>query len=239
MELDQATPDLVEAMVAIVGDAHVLADDDMRAGYETDWTGRYTGRSSLVVRPATTDEVAAVLRHCNDHGVVVVPQGGNTGLVGGGVPRSAPGPATIVLSLRRLDAITHVDTNALQLTAGAGTTIAAWQSAAGTGRARHADRLRRPRLGDRRRGDRHQRRWLSGVALRHHAPAGRRGRGSSRRRLDRRNAHRSGEGDRRAPLAVGAGGVRGHPGGRHGCPPAVGAPIRARRHGDAVDGHDR
>ncbi len=130
MKLDRATPNLVDAMVAFVGGAHVLADDDMRAGYETDWTGRYTGRSSLVVRPAATDEVAAVLRHCNDHGVAVVPQGGNTGLVGGGVPRSAPGPATIVLSLRRLDAITHVDTNALQLTAGAGTTIATWQSAA-------------------------------------------------------------------------------------------------------------
>ncbi|HYN31069.1 MAG TPA: FAD-binding oxidoreductase [Ilumatobacteraceae bacterium] len=129
MELE-ATHILVEAMVAIVGDAHVLADDAMRAGYETDWTGRYTGRSSLVVRPASTDEVAAVLRHCNDHGVMVVPQGGNTGLVGGGVPRRAPGPTTIVLSLRRLDAITHVDTTTLQLTAGAGTTIAAWQSAA-------------------------------------------------------------------------------------------------------------
>jgi FAD/FMN-containing dehydrogenase len=117
-------------MVEIVGGAHVLADDDRRAGYESDWTGRYGGRASLVVRPATTDEVAAVLRHCNDHGVVVVPQGGNTGLVGGGVPRDAPGPATIVLSLRRLDAIVDVDPNALQLTAGAGTTIAAWQSAA-------------------------------------------------------------------------------------------------------------
>ena len=130
MELDQTTPNLVEAMVAIVGAAHVLVDDDMRAGYETDWTGRYTGHASLVVRPATTDDVAAVLRHCNDHGVVVVPQGGNTGLVGGGVPRGSVGPPTIVLSLRRLDAITHVDTNAMQLTAGAGTTIAAWQSAA-------------------------------------------------------------------------------------------------------------
>ena len=130
MELDQTTPNLVEAMVAIVGAAHVLVDDDMRAGYETDWTGRYNGHASLVVRPATTDDVAAVLRHCNDHGVVVVPQGGNTGLVGGGVPRGSVGPPTIVLSLRRLDAITHVDTNAMQLTAGAGTTIAAWQSAA-------------------------------------------------------------------------------------------------------------
>lgn len=131
MELDQATSNLAEAMVAIVGDAHVLVDDDMRAGYESDWTGRYTGRSSLVVRPAATDEVAAVLRHCNDHGIVVVPQGGNTGLVGGGVPRgAAAGPATIVLSLRRLDTISDIDPSTMQLTAGAGTTIAAWQSAA-------------------------------------------------------------------------------------------------------------
>ncbi len=72
-----------------------------------------------------------MLRHCNDHGVVVVAQGGNTGLVGGGVPRDTPGPATIVLSLRRLDTITDVDPNAMQLTAGAGATIAAWRSAAG------------------------------------------------------------------------------------------------------------
>jgi len=125
------TSDLAETMVAIVGGAHVLVDDDVRAGYESDWTGRYTGRSSLVVRPATTDEVAGVLRHCNDHGVAVVPQGGNTGLVGGGVPReTATAPATIVLSLRRLDAISDIDPSTLQLTAGAGATIAAWQSAA-------------------------------------------------------------------------------------------------------------
>jgi FAD/FMN-containing dehydrogenase len=131
VELDRATSELTEAMVAIAGDAHVLVDDDVRAGYESDWTGRYTGRSSLVVRPAATDEVAAILRYCDDHGVVVVPQGGNTGLVGGGVPReAAAGPTTIVLSLRRLDTIGDIDPNTMQLTAGAGTTIAAWQSAA-------------------------------------------------------------------------------------------------------------
>lgn len=58
MDLDQATLDLVAAMVAIVGDAHGLVDDDMRDSYETDWTGRHSRRSSLVFRPGAADEVA-------------------------------------------------------------------------------------------------------------------------------------------------------------------------------------
>ena len=78
-------PDLAP-LRAIVGDAHVLVDDDVRAGYEGDWTGRFVGRAAAVVRPASTDEVAAVLAWCSASGVAVVPQGGNTGLVGGSVP---------------------------------------------------------------------------------------------------------------------------------------------------------
>ncbi len=117
-------------MTAIVGPAHVLADDDTRAAYESDWTGRYGGRAVLVVRPANTHEVGAVLGYCNDQNVSVVAQGGNTGLVGGGVPRAEADRASIVVSLTRLDSVTDIDTDALQLTAGAGTTIAQWQAAA-------------------------------------------------------------------------------------------------------------
>ena len=61
-------------------------DSDLRASYETDWTGRFTGTSRAVVRPATTAEVAQVLAACAEARVPVVVQGGNTGLVGGGVP---------------------------------------------------------------------------------------------------------------------------------------------------------
>ncbi len=108
----------------------MLTDADQRASYETDWTGRYAGTCSAVIRPADTNEVARVLAYCNSHSVVVVPQAGNTGLVGGGVPRADPRTHSIVLSTRRLDSITDLDAASMQLTAGAGVTIADWQRAA-------------------------------------------------------------------------------------------------------------
>jgi FAD/FMN-containing dehydrogenase len=77
---------LVEQLAAAVGDAHVLTDPDLRASYETDWTGRFTGRAGCVVRPADTAQVAAVVRACGRAATPIVVQGGNTGLVGGGVP---------------------------------------------------------------------------------------------------------------------------------------------------------
>ena len=87
---------LLEQLASIVGRAQVLVDADLRAGYETDWTGRFSGTARAVVRPASTQEVAAVLRACNAAGVAVVAQGGNTGLVGGSVPRGGE----VVLALR-------------------------------------------------------------------------------------------------------------------------------------------
>lgn len=117
-------------MAAIVGASHVVTDDDVRAGYERDWTGRYSGRCSMVVRPGSTAEVSAVLARCAADHLPVVPQGGNTGLVGGGVPRATAPVAPIVVSLSRLDRITDLDVDAMQVTAGAGVTIADWQAAA-------------------------------------------------------------------------------------------------------------
>ena len=93
------------SLPSVVGERHCLTDPDLRASYETDWTRRWTGTALAVVRPGSTDEVAAVLRACTDAGVGVVPQGGNTGLVGGSVPRDGE----VVLSLRRLDAVEDVD----------------------------------------------------------------------------------------------------------------------------------
>ncbi|WP_370651593.1 FAD-binding oxidoreductase, partial [Frankia sp. Cj3] len=109
--------------MGLLGAAHVLVDPDLTAGYETDWTGAFTGRATAVARPGSTDEVAAVLRVCAAHGVPVVPQGGNTGLVGGSVPAGAAIGA-VVLSLRRLTAIEPVDAAAGLVTAGAGATLA-------------------------------------------------------------------------------------------------------------------
>lgn len=116
-------------MASIVGRDHVLVDADLRSGYERDWTGRYGAPAAIVVRPGSRDEVAAVLAHCHADGLPVVPQAGNTGLVGGSVPRP-DGARPLVLSTRRLDRISDLDASALQLTAGAGVTIADWQRAA-------------------------------------------------------------------------------------------------------------
>ncbi|HTK15300.1 MAG TPA: FAD-binding oxidoreductase [Acidimicrobiia bacterium] len=111
---------LLGALRAVAGDAHVLTDPDVVAGQVCDWTGRFRGTSPAVVRPATVDEVAGVLRACGDAGRAVVPQGGNTGLVGGSVPLHGE----IVLDLRRLDELGPVDARTGQTTAQAGVTIA-------------------------------------------------------------------------------------------------------------------
>lgn len=116
---------LLEALQGVVGHAHVLTDDHATAGYRLDWTGRFGGPTRAVVRPADTDQVAATLRICSDAGVPVVPQGGNTGLVGGGVPRDGE----LVLSLRRLDTVGPVDPHTPSITVGAGVTAAAVQQA--------------------------------------------------------------------------------------------------------------
>ena len=108
------------ALEAAVGPAHVVTDPELTAAQATDWTGRFRGRTPAVIRPGTVDEVAAVLAHCHAEGLAVVPQGGNTGLVGGGVPRHDE----VVVDLRRLDAIGPVDPLARQVTAGAGVTLA-------------------------------------------------------------------------------------------------------------------
>ncbi|MEY4606189.1 MAG: hypothetical protein RLY45_949 [Actinomycetota bacterium] len=117
---DGAAPgDLVDGLRAVVGTEHVLVDADLRAGYETDWLRQWGGEALLVVRPGSADETAAVVRHCAAAGVAIVPQGGNTGLVGGSVPRGGE----VLLSTRRLDSIGPVDERSRQVTAGAGVTI--------------------------------------------------------------------------------------------------------------------
>jgi FAD/FMN-containing dehydrogenase len=111
-------PSLLRAFVAVVGDAHVLTGD-AAAGYVTDWTGGFTGHTRAVLRPRDTAEVATVLALCTEAGVAVVPQGGNTGLVGGGVPRHGE----VVLSLARLGQLGPVDADSGQVTAGAGVSL--------------------------------------------------------------------------------------------------------------------
>jgi FAD/FMN-containing dehydrogenase len=114
---------LEQGLADAIGADHVLVDAQLRASYETDWTRRFQGSARCVVRPATTDEVAAVIRLCGAEGVAVCVQGGNTGLVGGSVPVDG----AVLLSTARLRAIGEVDPLAGQVTVDAGVSLAALQ----------------------------------------------------------------------------------------------------------------
>ncbi len=118
---------LLHALQACVGADQVLCDGDLSA-YELDWRKRFHGRALAVVRPADTAQVAAALRTCAAHGVSVVPQGGNTGLVGGGVPDASG--TQVLLSLTRLNRVRALDSANLTLTAEAGCVLQAVQQAA-------------------------------------------------------------------------------------------------------------
>ena len=120
------TVTVIEALALVVGPEHVLTDPDVTRSYTTDWTGRFSGTALCVVRPSTTAEVAEVLRLCTAAGQKVVVQGGNTGLVGGGIPAGGE----VLLSLTRLTDVGEVDPAAAQVTVGAGVTLADLQAVA-------------------------------------------------------------------------------------------------------------
>jgi FAD/FMN-containing dehydrogenase len=120
-------PLLLESLRAIVGPANVLTDGDL-AGYEQDWRKRYRGRALAVVRPGSTDEVAQVVAVCARHGAALVPQGGNTGLVGGGVPDDSG--TQVLLTLSRMDRVRSIDAANLTMTVEAGCVLQSVQEAA-------------------------------------------------------------------------------------------------------------
>lgn len=119
---------LINALLGIVGAPYVLTEEADCAPFEEDWRGRYKGRALCVVRPGSTEEVAAVVKACAAAGVAIVPQGGNTGLVGGGVPHA--GGQEVVISLARLNRIRDIDTDNNTLTVEAGCLLANVQTAA-------------------------------------------------------------------------------------------------------------
>ncbi|HEY8976114.1 MAG TPA: FAD-binding oxidoreductase [Burkholderiaceae bacterium] len=122
---------LLDDLRAIVGTAHVLVDDggDALLGYERDWRKRYRGRALCVVLPGSTAEVAAVVHRCaREDGVSIVAQGGNTGLVGGGVPDASR--TQVVLGTRRLRAVRRVDVDNQTITVEAGLALQEVQAAA-------------------------------------------------------------------------------------------------------------
>ena len=122
---------LLDTLRAAVGPAHVLTHDDTAAdlsAWEQDWRKRIHGRALAVVRPASTAEVAAVVRACAAAGSSIVPQGGNTGLVVGSTPDASG--TQVLLSLTRLSAVRHIDAANLTMTVEAGCILQTLQEVA-------------------------------------------------------------------------------------------------------------
>src|SRR5579864_4390998 len=125
-------PDLLARFIGIVGQKHALTDPQTQQSYLVEMRGLYHGKTPVVLRPGSVEEVAAILKLANETKTAVVPQGGNTGLVGGQIPFSGE----IVLSLTRLDKIREVDPVSNTLTVEAGVTLQRAREAAAD-----ADRL--------------------------------------------------------------------------------------------------
>ncbi len=122
------SPVLLDQFASIVGPANALRDAGAIAPYLIEPRGRYGGTTSLVLRPGSVGEVAAILKLANDTGTAIVPQGGNTGLVGAQIP--SEGGDEILLSLARLNRIRAIDTDSDTLTAEAGVVLADAHAAA-------------------------------------------------------------------------------------------------------------
>ena len=118
----------VAACRAAIGNANVLTDAHDTAPYLTDWRRRYTGAACAVLRPGNTEEVAAIVRLAAMHRVALVPQGGNTGLVGGATPDTSGRQA--VLSLARMTRVRAIDTHNDTITVEAGVVLAEVQAKA-------------------------------------------------------------------------------------------------------------
>ncbi len=124
---------LLEALQSTVGASNVLTGPDA-APFLTDWRGRYQGRAQAVVRPSSTEQVAQIVRICVEHNAPVVPQGGNTGLVGGATPDESG--LAVVVSLGRMNRVRAVDTDNDTMTVEAGCILQTVQETA-----RQANRL--------------------------------------------------------------------------------------------------
>ena len=124
----QAGATLLARLAACAGPANTLTAREDVEPYVVDWRGRYRGVALAVVRPASANEVADVVRICAEHRVPVVPQGGNTSMCGAATPGT--GGDAIVLSLSRLNRIRGIDVDNATMTVEAGVTLAQAQAAA-------------------------------------------------------------------------------------------------------------
>src|SRR6478735_9007688 len=113
------SPELIARFRAVVGDKYAVTEAADIAPYVTEERDLFHGRSPLVLRPGSTAEVAEICRLATAHKIALVPQGGNTGLVGGQTPHNGE----VVVSLRRLDKIRDVDTASNTMTCESGVVL--------------------------------------------------------------------------------------------------------------------
>src|SRR5258707_11075948 len=116
---EKLDPVLLARFAAVVGDKFAITDPDLQAPYLVEMRNMFQGHTPVVLRPASVAEVSAILKLANDTGTAIVPQGGNTGLVGGQIPLHDE----IVLSLNRMDRIREVDATSNTINCEAGVTL--------------------------------------------------------------------------------------------------------------------
>jgi len=125
---DLASSSFFDAALAQLGPRGVTRDADLIDPWLTDWRGRFHGKAQAMASPATTAELSALVRLCAEHGVAIVPQGGNSGMVGGATPDES-GEA-VLLSLRRMNAIRELDVSGRKVTCEAGVILQTLHEAA-------------------------------------------------------------------------------------------------------------
>jgi len=125
---ETATQPVLDALRACLGPSGILTDPGDLAPYLADWRGLYQGQAMAVLRPATTQEVSACVTLCARHGIAIIPQGGNTSMVGGATPEARP--RQVVVSLARMNRVRQVDTADMTMTVEAGLVLTRAQQVA-------------------------------------------------------------------------------------------------------------
>ena len=117
----------LEQAAALLGPRGLTRDPDLMEPWLTDWRGRFSGSALAMASPASTQEVSSLVRLCAEHGVAIVPQGGNSGMCGGATPDKSG--SAIILSLRRMNAIRDLDSEGRQVVCEAGVILQTLQEA--------------------------------------------------------------------------------------------------------------
>src|SRR6478736_8522745 len=132
-EPNQPSQETLDALVRVVGEDYAIREPERMAPYLVEWRDRYVGKAALVLKPGSTAEVAAIMKRANETKTAIVPQGGNTGLVGGQIPFETG--HEVVVALERLDRVRDIDLASNTMTVEAGLVLAhAQQVASSAGR---------------------------------------------------------------------------------------------------------